>query len=588
MAPPLPRTIRGRVLLGSVLAILAAFAVVALTIPAIAREHEADVLGVRLASDATLSADLAQDAFRRGDSDGLDLLAHRIAQGTQLRVTFIGVDGTVLGESDEDRRLMENHAGRPEVVPALAGREGRVIRRSATLGRDLLYVAVPVRDGERVVGVSRVALPLVAVDALAGRLAASLLAGVVAAALTALGLSYLVTRAITRPIERISDMAEREGDMQIGDVHGPEEVQRLAAALRRAAAAVRGEREAAHAERDHLATIIDQLTDAIFIAGPDGRVELANASARRVAGDDVVGRRLVEVVREHEALEAISAAGDGNERVAIVERSEPRRFWRVVARPLSPLAGGQLLVVAQDLTNLRRLETMRSDFVANVSHELRRPISSLKAMAETLEEGALDDPVAARDFVARMHRDIDGLAQLVNELLALARSESRAEPLSLERCAPARLLEECARRMGALAARAGVSLVVEPTTAGDVRADAGRIGQVLANLVHNAVKFTPSGGTVRLSADDEDGAVLFSVTDSGAGIEEQDLERVFERFYKTDRARSGEGTGLGLAIAKHLVQAHGGRIEARSAGRGRGATFRFTLPRAEPVLASVT
>jgi two-component system phosphate regulon sensor histidine kinase PhoR len=470
---------------------------------------------------------------------------------------------------------MENHATRPEVIPALAGREGRAVRQSATLGRDLVYVAVPVRDGDRVIGVSRTALPLVAVDALAARLAASLVVGAVAAAAVAIALSWLLARAVTGPIERIADAAERDADL--ADLRGPEEVQRLAATLRRARASVQDEHRAAQAERDHLATLIDELADAIFIASPEGRIDTANAAARRSAGADVVGRRLVEVVREHEALEAIAGARDGKERVAVIERSDPRRFLRVVARPL---AGGEMLLVVQDLTNVRRLETMRSDFVANVSHELRRPITSLKAMAETLEEGAVDDPAAARDFVGRMHREIDGLAQLVNELLALTRIESGSEPLALARRAPGELLEECARRMGPLAARANVALLVEPTTAGDVSADAARVEQILANLVHNAVKFTPSGGTVRLSAADEDGAVAFRVSDTGAGIEAADLDRVFERFYKADRARSTEGTGLGLAIAKHLVQAHGGRIEASSAGPGRGATFRFTLPRA--------
>jgi two-component system phosphate regulon sensor histidine kinase PhoR len=452
------------------------------------------------------------------------------------------------------------------------------VRQSATLGRDLLYVAEPVRDGDRVIGVSRTALPLVAVDALAARLAGSLVAGAVAAALVALALSVVITRAITRPIERMAEAAEGDGAAGLGEVRGPEEVQRLAAALRRAAGAVRDQRQAAQAERDHLATLIDELADAIFIADAEGRIQLANAAARGSAGSDVIGRRLVEVVRDHEVLEAIAGARDGRERVAVIERSEPRRFLRAVVRPLE---SGELLLVIQDLTNLRRLETMRSDFVANVSHELRRPITSLKAMAETLEEGAINDPAAARDFVARMHREIDGLAQLVNELLALTRIESGAEPLNLARRVSRDLLAEAARRMGPLAARAGVALLVEPTSASDVRADPDRIEQVLANLVHNAVKFTPNGGTVRLSAEDEGSdRVMFSVSDSGAGIDAADLDRVFERFYKADRARSREGTGLGLAIAKHLVQAHGGRIEAQSAGQGKGATFRFTLPRA--------
>lgn len=578
MGVALPRTIRARFLLGSVVTILALLAVVSFTVPQIARDHEIDVLGARLAADAAIAGDLGRDAFRARDVDGLDALAHRIGADSQIRVTFVGVDGTVLGESDEDRRLMDNHATRPEVIPALAGATGRAVRHSATLDHDLLYVAVPVRDGDRVVGVARTALPLVAVDALAGRLLGSLATGAAAAALVAFALSWLVARAITRPIERITESAERIGDVP-GDVSGPEEVQRLAAALRRSAAQVRAEHAGAQAERDHLATLIDQLADAIFIADAEGRVQLANAAARAtIGGADLVGRRIVEVIRDHEALEAVAAAKDGREHVAIVERSEPRRFLRVVARPLQD---GQLLVVVQDLTTLRRLETMRSDFVANVSHELRRPISSLKAMAEALEEGALDDRVAARDFVGRMHGEIDGLAQLVNELLSLAKIESGAEPLVLALRSPAQLLEEAARRMGPLAARAGVALLVERGDASDVRVDAGRIEQVLANLVHNAVKFTPRDGTVKLWAADEGGTVVFGVSDTGAGIDAADLSRVFERFYKTDRARSGEATGLGLAIAKHIVQAHGGTIEAASDGQGRGSTFRFSLPRAD-------
>ena len=572
----LPRSIRARVFLGAVLAVVIAFVVVALAVPTIARDHEIDVVGARLTSDATLAADLARDGFRAADPSILDPLAHRIASDAGIRVTFIATDGRVLGESDTDYRTMENHATRPEVVPALAGSSGRAVRQSATLGPDLLYVAVPVRDGGRVVGVSRVALPLVAVDALASRLALSLIAGAVAAALVALAVSYVVARAITRPIERITDAAERDADADLRDVRGPIEVERLAAALHRASNAVREERAATQAERDHLAALIDELGDAIFISD-GGRIALANAAARRIAGPDAVGRRLVEVIRDHEALEVLDAARDGREHVATIERSDPRRFSRVIVRPLE---GGQVLVVVQDLTTLRRLETMRSDFVANVSHELRRPITALKAMAETLEEGALNDPDAARDFVGRMHREIDGLAQLVNELLALTRIESGAEPLSLETRTPGALLADSARRMGPLAARAGVSLLVEPTSASEVRVDPGRVDQVLTNLVHNAVKFTPAGGTVRLSAEDDAAWVIFTVSDTGAGIDAADLDRIFERFYKADRARSSEGTGLGLAIAKHLVQSHGGHIEASSAGAGRGATFRFTLPRA--------
>jgi two-component system phosphate regulon sensor histidine kinase PhoR len=568
-----PRSIRARVLLGSVLTILVVLAVVAAAVPGIATQHEIDVLGARLASEAALAGDLSRDLFVRADADALDALAKRIAADATVRVTFVATDGTVLGESDEDRRTMDNHATRPEIVPALAGREGRAVRHSATVGRDLLYVAVPVLSGDRVVGVSRLALPLVAVDALAGSLSLSLLAAAVVAALVAILAAWVIQRAIARPIELLTERAESQSGSF--DVRGPQEVERLAAALRRSAAAVREEHAGAEAERDRLATLIDELGDAIFIADESGRVLLANAAARATAGQDLIGRRLSEVIRHHETLAAIATARGGREASTTIERAEPRQFLRAVARPLE---GGQLLLVIQDLTALRRLETVRSDFVANVSHELRRPITSLKAMAEALEEGALDDRAVARDFIHRMQQEIDGLAQLTNELLTLTRIESGAETLTLGPHVPADLLADCARRMGPLAARADVALLVEPDNAPAVRADAERIAQVLANLVHNAVKFTPAGGSVRLSAARMDGGVAFEVADTGVGIERADLERVFERFYKADRSRSGGGTGLGLAIAKHIVHAHGGRIDARSDGPGRGATFRFTLP----------
>jgi two-component system phosphate regulon sensor histidine kinase PhoR len=571
-----PPSIRARVLLGSVISILVALAVVAAAVPGIATQHEIDVLGTRLASEAALAGDLSRDLFLRGDADALDALAKRIASVASVRVTFVAADGTVLGESDEDRRAMENHATRPEIVPALGGREGRAVRHSATVDRDLLYVAVPVRAADRVVGVSRLALPLVAVDALAGRLSLSLLAAAVVAAIVAIVAAWVIQRAIARPIELLTERAEAQDELV--DVRGPVEIERLAAALRRSSAAVRAEHAAAGAERDRLAMLIDELGDAIFIADGEGRVLLANAAARATAGQDVIGRHLPEVIRDHETLAAIASAREGREATATIERAAPRRFMRAVARRLE---GRQILLVVQDLTALRRLETVRSDFIANVSHELRRPISSLKAMAEALEEGALEDPAAARDFVHRMHQEIDGLAQLTNELLTLTRIESGSETLRVATQSPAELLEDCARRMGPLAARADVALLVDPGDAPAVRADAERVAQVLANLVHNAVKFTPAGGSVRLSAAREDGRVAFSVADTGVGIERENLERVFERFYKADRSRSGGGTGLGLAIAKHIVQAHGGRIEARSEGPGRGATFRFTLPVAD-------
>jgi len=240
-----------------------------------------------------------------------------------------------------------------------------------------------------------------------------------------------------------------------------------------------------------------------------------------------------------------------------------------------------VLLPLQVPSPLRRLEPQRRDFVANVSHELRTPLASLKAMVETLEAGAIGDRAAAGDFLYRIHQEVDGLSQLVNELLALSRIESGEERLDAADVSPYLLLTQAAQRMAPLADRAGVRLSVDaPADLPPVRADPGQIGRVLTNLVHNALKFTPAGGAVTLGAAPAGDAIALSVRDTGMGIEADEVGRVFERFYKTDRARATGGTGLGLAIAKHIVAAHGGTIVAASDGAGRGSTFTLTLPRA--------
>ncbi len=346
--------------------------------------------------------------------------------------------------------------------------------------------------------------------------------------------------------------------------------------VRRAAVEAQDERRATVAERDRLATLVAGIVDAILILDAGERVRLANPAAEEMlAAGPLVGRRVIDVVRDHELLDAIARARTGAEATAQIERTQPQRLLRVVARRLE---GGELLVTIHDLSTIRRLEAVRADFVANVSHELRTPIATLKAIAETLQSGAIDDRAVARDFVSRMQEEIDGLAQLVQELLSLARIESGADRLALAPIAPGLLLRDTARRMTALAERAGVAIEIDAgPDLPDVTADAERVGQVLANLVHNAVKFTPAGGRVTLSAVVQHGQVEFRVRDSGIGIDPADLDRVFERFYKSDRSRAGGGTGLGLAIAKHIVQAHGGEIRAASAGPGQGATFTFWL-----------
>jgi two-component system phosphate regulon sensor histidine kinase PhoR len=335
------------------------------------------------------------------------------------------------------------------------------------------------------------------------------------------------------------------------------------------------------AERARLAAVLEQMTDGVFIADAEGRIQFANPAAKKLfEAPNAVGHTVAEVIRQHQLVQAWHRGREtGETQEESVELPTRHQFLQLVVLP-DRSTGGSLLLV-QNLTRVRRLETVRRDFISNVSHELRTPLASLKALTETLRDGALEDPNAARRFLGRIETEVDALTQMAQELLELTRIESDQMPLELKAVAPSKLLASAADRMRAQAERAGLILRVEiPADVPEVRTDAQRLEQVLVNLIHNAVKFTRPGGEVVLSAHAEGNFVRFAVQDTGTGIPEDDLERIFERFYKADRARSGGGTGLGLSIARHIVEAHGGKIWVESV-EGRGSTFYFTIPIAD-------
>jgi len=252
-----------------------------------------------------------------------------------------------------------------------------------------------------------------------------------------------------------------------------------------------------------------------------------------------------------------------------------------IATPLGQSLAGSTLLLFQNLTRLRRLETVRQDFVSNISHELRTPLASIKALAETLEDGALEDPPAARRFLERMLTVVDALSQMIEELFELTRIEAGKTPLKMGAVKPCVLIKQAVERLSLQAERAGLSISVncqEDLPA--ILADARRLEQVVVNLLHNAIKFTPSGGQITVTSWVEGEFVVFCAQDSGVGIQAENLARIFERFYKTDRARTTGGAGLGLAIVRHLVEAHGGKVWAESI-EGQGSSFYFTVPIAD-------
>jgi two-component system phosphate regulon sensor histidine kinase PhoR len=258
----------------------------------------------------------------------------------------------------------------------------------------------------------------------------------------------------------------------------------------------------------------------------------------------------------------------------------PRLNLQGIATSLSPVIPGSTLLLFKDLTRQKQIEAMRRDFISNVSHELRTPLAAMKALTETLQAGAINDPPAAQRFLEQMETEVDSLNLLVSELLELSRTESGRVPLNLAPTRPIDIISQAKDRLRLQVERAGLTLNVAcPDDLPPVVADEGRVQQVVTNLLHNAIKFTPSGGTVTVGAtlQQEKQEVLFFIIDTGIGVAEEDLPRIFERFYKTDRSRSSGGTGLGLAIARHQVEAHGGLIWAESQV-GKGSTFYFTLP----------
>jgi len=331
-------------------------------------------------------------------------------------------------------------------------------------------------------------------------------------------------------------------------------------------------------ERSRLATVLDQITDGVLIADTAGLILFANPAAGRLFQfANPLGHSVVEVVRNHQLVEAWRRCQQARHiQSESVEVPTRHQYLQLVVIPDQHTSGSLLLV--QDLTHIRRLETVRRDFVSNLSHELRTPLASLKALAETLQEGALEDPPAARHFVDQIQIEVDALTQMVNELLELSKIESGRFSLQRSPRAAHDLLNSASRRMQVQAERANINLRVESTdNLPKVEVDSQRLEQVLVNLIHNAVKFTRPGGEVTLYAEPGPGEVRFSVQDTGVGIPTDEVSRIFERFYRVDKSRAGSGTGLGLSIAKHIVEAHGGKIWAESK-EGQGSTFYFTIP----------
>ncbi|MBF0595246.1 MAG: HAMP domain-containing protein [Candidatus Omnitrophica bacterium] len=518
-------------------------------------------------------------------------LAKRIGVGMGCRVTIVAVDGVVLGDSSltrEEVTALENHAGRPEIKEALRTGFGESRRYSFTLKKELLYQAVPF-GRDKVLGILRFAMPLSDVELFENGLDRVVLFGFFLVFVMSLGFTYLMSVILSRPLREMATVAKAmaEGDFsRTPSIRSKDEVGELAGAITHMSQQIRSRIEDIEEEKAKLDAVLASMFEGIMVVDDKGVVQLMNPSLRKIFFIDAPpeGRRAVEIVRNSVVTEMAEKLLKGSERFVSREvfvgfpEEKMLKANGVAIRAHDKLEGA--VFVFHDITELRRLEKVRQDFVANVSHELRTPVASIKGYAETLLQGAMDDKAALKEFLDTIYQNSDRLVNLINDLLDLARIQSgklsivpavvEVEPV-IRRCLG--VLEKTVE-----AKRLVVNVRIPPEAA-RVLADESRFSQVVLNLLDNAVKYTLEGGVITVGAVVLDSKVRIDVTDTGIGIPEEDLPRIFERFYRVDKARSRDqgGTGLGLSIVKHIVIAHGGEVLVSSV-LGQGTTFSFTLP----------
>jgi len=544
-----------------------------------------------LAAQARLFANQVLVPLSSGEHGQVDALCKEVGKAVGARFTVLLDDGTVVGDSEGEPAQMENHSLRPEVRAALAGKVGVALRHSTTVERDMCYVAIPLLREEQVVGAVRAALPVAglrrAQRAFYLRLA---WAGLVIAALAA-GTSLVVARRISQPLEEMTRGAQRfaRGDfarrIPPADI---EELDQLAQVLNEMSAQLDARVRAVLQERHEREAILSSMVEAVVAVDDRERVLHMNQAAAIFAVDvaGAVGRPLQEVILnlDLESLMRRALASDAPVEgdVALYAAGDERQL-QAHAAPLRDGRGQRIgaVIVLNDVTRLRRLERMRREFVANVSHELKTPITSIKGFVETLLSGALDNPTEARRFLQIIARHTDRLNAIIEDLLSLSRLEEETErqEVILKEGDVGPVIEAAVAACAAKAAAKNIAIERSIAAGLRVRLNARLLEQAVINLLDNAIKYSPAGARVRVEASTENAEVVIRVRDEGCGIEARHLPRLFERFYRVDKARSraNGGTGLGLAIVKHIAQAHGG-YPTVSSTPGKGSIFAIHLP----------
>jgi two-component system phosphate regulon sensor histidine kinase PhoR len=510
-------------------------------------------------------------------SPDLKELVHGIAVASGARATVINDQGNVLADSDAAPENMENHSRRREFQSALAGQTGVDTRNSHTLGVDFLYIAQPIPGGA-----VRLAVPLSAIADANAKIRQSLIFASALACFIAILLAAWASRSVSARLGRILSFAGKiaEGDFFVRlDEHQNDEIGRVATALDATARKLQSSFQELEDSRSELEAVLNSMQEPVIAISRDGRAQWANRRMEMLTPTNVrLGQPVVQTVRDPNFLAAVQEAAQ--HRKLITARVNSFVPGRVFAATVAPMPSGGLVAVLHDLTDSERIEKTRRDFIANVSHELRTPLTSIQGYAETLLDGVASDETQ-RDFLEIIRKNASRMALLTEDLLILARVESGDKKLHLQSVFAAELLRGAADYFNEHRADSGMKLDVVNEALKMVSADRDAVFQVFSNLIDNACKYASQGERILIGAHDVEGFVQFYVRDFGPGIASEHLPRLFERFYRVDKARSREsgGTGLGLAIAKHIILAHGGSITAESEMH-HGCTFVFSLPEA--------
>ncbi len=545
-----------------------------------------------LISKAALSLTYLESRLPAVSREGYDQLADTIGQDLGLRVTIIAPDGTLWGDSDvaaADLAHIENHLFRPEVQAALRGGIGESLRFSTTLQKQMLYIGYPFSfKGEK--GVLRLALPLSEMQLISHTLRKFLLLGLFLALIFAFLIGYAASVFISRPLKEVSDVAR---SIAFGDlsrrvlIDSSDEIGDLARLINYMSEQISSRMEEVVAHKSRLEAVLLSMFEGVIVIDVKGCILLINDPLRDVFSleGDPRGKKPLEVIRNIEIQHITDQilnlhSGFVTQEISVFLEEEKRLLVHATPVVRDKQIEGAVLVF-HDITDLRKLEKIRQEFVANVSHELRTPIASIKGYAETLIDGAIDDRENALDFIKIIYSNAGRLAQLISDLLDLARIESGKLTFHQEICDVYAIVEKTIESLGPLAEQRNIRITnnILPSFP-KMKTDRTYFAQVFFNLIENAIKYNREDGWVEISAKENEECCVFFIKDSGIGISPNELPRVFERFYRVDKARSRKlgGTGLGLSIVKHIVQAQGGQVSAESS-LGAGSTFSFSLPK---------